>query len=48
MSNKTKRVSCNRASSENHINDMFHTDEISQFSTNTNVASSSSGISVND
>jgi hypothetical protein len=50
MSNKTKRVSCNRASSENHINDMFHADETSQSSglINTNVSSSSSGINAND
>ena len=50
MSNKTKRVSCNRASSENYINDMFHADETSQFSglININVSSSSSGINVND
>ena len=50
MSNKIKRVSCNRASSENHINDMFHADETSQSSglINTNVSSSSSGINAND
>ena len=48
MSNKIKRVSCNRASSESHINDMFHADETSQSSGLINTNVSSSGINAND
>ena len=50
MAMKTRKVNCNRASSENHINDLFHTDENSQSSgiLNTNASSSSGILNVND